>query len=90
MTLWNKKSSETRLLRIAIVLGLLSAIGPFVIDMYLPALPSIEKDLTADPTTVQMTLLAFFITMGLGQIVVGPIDVKFRCVPDGANLSESA
>jgi MFS transporter, DHA1 family, multidrug resistance protein len=31
--------SETRFLRIAIVLGLLSAIGPYAIDMYLPALP---------------------------------------------------
>jgi choline dehydrogenase-like flavoprotein len=41
--------------------------------MYLPALPSIGKDLTTDPATVQMSLLAFFVTMGLGQIVVGPI-----------------
>jgi MFS transporter, DHA1 family, multidrug resistance protein len=73
MTSSNRESSETRYLRIAFVLGLLSAIGPFAIDMYLPALPSIGKDLTADPTTVQMTLLAFFVTMGLGQIVVGPI-----------------
>jgi len=73
MTTPNKESSETRFLRIAIVLGLLSAIGPFAIDMYLPALPSIGKDLTTDPATVQMSLLAFFVTMGLGQIVVGPI-----------------
>ena len=82
MTTPHKQSSETRFLRIAIVLGLLSAIGPFAIDMYLPALPSIGKDLTADPATVQMTLLAFFVTMGLGQIVVGPIsDIIGRKVP---------
>ena len=73
MTTPNQQSSKTRFLQVAIVLGLLSAIGPFAIDMYLPALPSIGKDLTADPATVQMTLLAFFLTMGLGQIVVGPI-----------------
>jgi DHA1 family bicyclomycin/chloramphenicol resistance-like MFS transporter len=30
-------------LRTALVLGLLSAIGPFAIDMYLPALPSIGR-----------------------------------------------
>jgi DHA1 family bicyclomycin/chloramphenicol resistance-like MFS transporter len=60
MTTPNQQSSKTRFLQVAIVLGLLSAIGPFAIDMYLPALPSIGKDLTADPTTVQMTLLAFF------------------------------
>jgi MFS family permease len=74
MTTPNKESSETRFLRIAIVLGLLSAIGPFAVDMYLPALPSIGKDLTTDPATVQMSLLAFFVTMGLGQIIVGPIE----------------
>jgi DHA1 family bicyclomycin/chloramphenicol resistance-like MFS transporter len=73
MTTLNKESSEARFLRIAIILGLLSAIGPFAIDMYLPALPSIGKDLASDPATVQMSLLAFFVTMGLGQIVVGPI-----------------
>jgi len=73
MTTLNNESSETPFRRIAIVLGLLSAIGPFAIDMYLPALPSIGKDLATDPTTVQLSLLAFFATMGLGQIVVGPI-----------------
>ena len=82
MTTPHKQSSETRFLRIAIVLGFLSAIGPFAIDMYLPALPSIGKDLAANPATVQMTLLAFFVTMGLGQIVVGPIsDIIGRKVP---------
>src|SRR3984957_16601080 len=69
----NKDPSEARFLRIAIVLGLLSAIGPFAIDMYLPALPSIGKDLHTDPATVQMSLLPFFVTRGLGQIGVGPI-----------------
>jgi DHA1 family bicyclomycin/chloramphenicol resistance-like MFS transporter len=39
MTAPAKEFSETRFLRIAIVLGLLSAIGPYGIDMYLPALP---------------------------------------------------
>ena len=38
----------TRFLRNAFVLGLLSAIGPFAIDMYLPALPSIGADLGAE------------------------------------------
>ncbi|RVB70281.1 Bcr/CflA family drug resistance efflux transporter, partial [Mesorhizobium sp. M7A.F.Ca.CA.002.04.1.1] len=58
---------------IAVVLGLLSAIGPFAIDMYLPALPSIGADLHAGTAAVQMSLLIFFLSMGFGQIVVGPI-----------------
>ncbi len=44
----------------AIVLGLLSAIGPFAIDMYLPALPAIAADLHASTAATQMTLMVFF------------------------------
>lgn len=64
---------QHKFLRTAIVLGLLSAIGPFAIDMYLPALPTIGQDLQASTSAVQMSLLVFFLSMGLGQIVVGPI-----------------
>ncbi|HYN63958.1 MAG TPA: multidrug effflux MFS transporter [Candidatus Limnocylindrales bacterium] len=59
--------------RIAIVLGLLTAIGPFAIDMYLPALPSIGQSLGADIGAVQMSLTAFFISLGVGQLVYGPV-----------------
>ncbi|CAN5381948.1 multidrug effflux MFS transporter [soil metagenome] len=57
----------------AIVLGLLSAIGPFAIDMYLPALPSIAADLNASTAATQMTLMAFFVAFGVCQIVYGPV-----------------
>src|SRR6185503_11278735 len=60
-------------LRNAVVLGLLSAIGPFAIDMYLPALPSISTDLGTTTAATQMTLMAFFIAFGLCQIVYGPV-----------------
>jgi DHA1 family bicyclomycin/chloramphenicol resistance-like MFS transporter len=57
----------------AIVLGLLSAVGPFAIDMYLPALPSIASDLQASTAATQMTLMAFFLAFGICQIVYGPV-----------------
>ena len=57
----------------AIVLGLLSAIGPFAIDMYLPALPAIASDLQASTAATQMTLMAFFVAFGVCQIVYGPV-----------------
>jgi DHA1 family bicyclomycin/chloramphenicol resistance-like MFS transporter len=60
-------------LRTAVVLGLLSAIGPFAIDMYLPALPSIGQSLGASVHAVQASLIAFFISLGIGQIVYGPV-----------------
>jgi DHA1 family bicyclomycin/chloramphenicol resistance-like MFS transporter len=58
--------------RNALVLGLVAAIGPFAIDMYLPALPTIAADLDASTAATQMTLVAFFIGFGLSQIVYGP------------------
>ena len=59
-------------LRLALVLGLLSAIGPFAIDMYLPALPAIGRALHADEHQVQLSLMAFFLSFALSQIVYGP------------------
>ncbi len=55
------------------MLGLLAAIGPFAIDMYLPALPSISKELGTTTAAAQMTLIAFFIAFGVCQIVYGPV-----------------
>ncbi len=63
----------TSFLRAALVLGLLSAIGPFAIDMYLPALPSIGQNLGASIGAVQGSLMAFFIALGLGQLIYGPV-----------------
>ncbi|MDP3252731.1 MAG: multidrug effflux MFS transporter [Hydrogenophaga sp.] len=59
--------------RIALILGLLSAIGPFAIDMYLPALPAIGSSLGATVGQVQWTLTAFFISLGVGQLFYGPV-----------------
>ncbi|SFN09991.1 multidrug effflux MFS transporter [Variovorax sp. OV329] len=57
----------------ALVLGLLSAIGPFAIDMYLPALPAIGASLHADIAAVQMSLTVFFLALGIGQLLYGPV-----------------
>jgi DHA1 family bicyclomycin/chloramphenicol resistance-like MFS transporter len=59
-------------LRTAIVLGLLSCIGPFAIDMYLPALPDIGADLGADAQAMQGTIIGYFIAFGLAQMIYGP------------------
>ncbi|HRA61244.1 MAG: multidrug effflux MFS transporter [Rhodoferax sp.] len=69
-------------LRIALVLGLLSAVGPFSIDMYLPALPSIGTDMDASIGAVQASLMAYFVAMGAGQIIYGPVsDMVGRRLP---------
>lgn len=68
-------------LRTAVLLGLMSAVGAFAVDMYLPALPSIGADLNAGTSAVQMSLLIFFLSMGFGQIVVGPLSDMFGRKP---------
>jgi MFS transporter, DHA1 family, multidrug resistance protein len=68
-------------LREGIILGLLSAIGPFAIDMYLPALPSIGHSLHADAATVQLSLTVFFIAVGGGQLLYGPLSDMYGRKP---------
>ncbi len=61
------------LFRSAAILGLLSAVGPFAIDMYLPALPNVADDLDTTIASVQLTLTAYFIAFGVAQLVYGPL-----------------
>jgi DHA1 family bicyclomycin/chloramphenicol resistance-like MFS transporter len=64
-------------LRLALVLGLITAVGPFAIDMYLPALPGIGAALRAPAAAVQMTLTVFFVVTGACQLVFGPLSDMF-------------
>ena len=68
---------QTRFIRNAVILGLLSAIGPFAIDMYLPALPTIGKSLNADIGAVQLSLMLFFVSFGAFQLIFGPVSDMF-------------
>jgi MFS transporter, DHA1 family, multidrug resistance protein len=60
-------------LRLVLVLGSLTALGPLSIDMYLPALPTITTDLASSAAAVQLTLTGTLAGLGLGQLLVGPI-----------------
>ena len=60
------------MLRAALVLGLLAAVGPFAIDMYLPAMPTIAAALETDAAGVQLTLTAYFVAFGVAQLFYGP------------------
>ena len=73
---------KSHFFRTALVLGLLSAIGPFAIDMYLPALPSIGQSLGASMGAVQASLMAFFLALSIGQLIYGPVsDMVGRKLP---------
>ena len=60
------------LLRPALVLGLLSCIGPFAIDLYLPAMPTIAAALATSEQGMQATITAYFLAFGLAQLIYGP------------------
>ena len=47
--------------------------GPFAIDMYLTALPSIGQSLCASMSAAQASLRGVFIAPGIGQIIYGPV-----------------
>lgn len=54
-------------------LGLLSALGPFSIDMYLPGFPAIAADLQTDIAHVALSLSSYFIGVSIGQLMYGPL-----------------
>lgn len=60
-------------LRLALLLGSLSAFAPLAIDMYLPAFPQISRELHVTIGEVQLSLASFLIGMALGQLIYGPI-----------------
>src|SRR5829696_243029 len=59
--------------RMIVVLGVMVALGPLTIDMYLPALPKIADDLSVSSSVVQLTLTGTLAGLALGQLIVGPL-----------------
>jgi DHA1 family bicyclomycin/chloramphenicol resistance-like MFS transporter len=64
---------ETKIFRAGVILGLLSVIGPFAIDMYLPTLPAIGKTLQADTAAVQGSIMAFMLATAFFSLIYGPV-----------------
>lgn len=63
--------------RLPFILGAMAAIGPFSIDMYLPALPMLGQALGTTAGAAQASLAVFFLGMALGQIFYGPIADRY-------------
>ena len=65
-------TQSVSLMRYSLILGLVAAVGPFAIDMYLPAMPAIGTDLASSMQSVQWTIVAYFLAFGLAQLIYGP------------------
>jgi DHA1 family bicyclomycin/chloramphenicol resistance-like MFS transporter len=69
-------------IRLVLLLGAFSALGPLTIDMYLPSFPQIVESFGTQASLVQLSLTACLIGLALGQIIMGPLsDVHGRRKP---------
>jgi DHA1 family bicyclomycin/chloramphenicol resistance-like MFS transporter len=65
-----------------LILGTLTALVPFTVDMYLPGFPEIAKDLHTTTAQVALSLSSFFIGISAGQLLYGPLLDRFgRKIP---------
>ncbi|MCU1515463.1 MAG: transporter [Pseudarthrobacter sp.] len=69
--------TRRRKLLYILLLGALTALGPFTIDLYLPAFPALEASLGVTEAQVQLTLAGTTVGFALGQLVVGPFSDRF-------------
>ena len=74
MTLTHPGDALSRSSRVlyVIVLGALVGLGPFTVDLYLPAFPVVADELNASDAVIQLTLVATLIGFGVGQLAIGP------------------
>ncbi|CAM4086430.1 multidrug effflux MFS transporter [Flavobacterium weaverense] len=73
----NTAMSRKRYIKLILILGSLTALGPFSIDMYLPGFSGIAKDLNTTVANVSMTLSSYFIGISAGQLLYGPLLDRF-------------
>ncbi len=66
---------------IILILGALSTVTPFAIDMYLPAFPQIAADLETSAPKIAFSLSSYLVGMAIGQIFYGPLLDRFGRKP---------
>jgi DHA1 family bicyclomycin/chloramphenicol resistance-like MFS transporter len=69
--------TKKRYFFLVVILGSLTALGPFSIDMYLPGFPAIAKSLHTTTAQVSLTLSGYFIGISVGQLLYGPLLDRF-------------
>ncbi|MCZ1267655.1 multidrug effflux MFS transporter [Paenibacillus marchantiae] len=80
-------TNSTSRIRMALILGTLSAFGPLSLDMYLPALPTLADEFQSSTSYAQLSLTACMVGLAAGQLLAGPLsDVRGRRAPLIAGL----
>jgi DHA1 family bicyclomycin/chloramphenicol resistance-like MFS transporter len=77
MLLHPKKSKPARHVWLILILGALSTVTPFSIDLYLPAFPELATALQTTPAKIALSLSSYFIGLSIGQLIYGPLLDRF-------------
>ncbi|MCI2237834.1 multidrug effflux MFS transporter [Paenibacillus sp. TRM 82003] len=56
-----------------LLLGVMAALGAVTIDLYLPSLPEVARDLGVTDASTQLTITCVLVGSALGQLVSGPL-----------------
>lgn len=64
-----------------VILGNLTAFGPFITDFYLPCLPELTEYFSASPSMIQVSLTAGMLGLAAGQLFIGPVADKYGRKP---------
>jgi DHA1 family bicyclomycin/chloramphenicol resistance-like MFS transporter len=82
------RDTAARGLKLFLILGAVSALGPASMDIYLPSLPTLARELGTTESSAQLTVSMFLVGLGLGQLVAGPLsDMRGRRGPLLASLA---
>ncbi len=73
----DKSITKSKYIKLILILGSLTALSPFSIDMYLPGFAGIAKDLNTSVANVSMTLSSYFVGISAGQLLYGPLLDRF-------------
>jgi DHA1 family bicyclomycin/chloramphenicol resistance-like MFS transporter len=73
----NAVMTKTNYIKLILILGSMTALGPFSIDMYLPGFSGIAKDLNTTVANVSMSLSSYFVGISAGQLLYGPLLDRF-------------
>jgi len=73
-----RKNSTWKLI---LLITTINMICPLSIDMYLPAMPTMDEYFMTTNALVNITLSCFFLTMAIGQLFFGPLSDKYGRKP---------
>ena len=63
--------------RVAVILALLVVLGPASMDLYLPVLPALARELGSSTSSAQLTMTTCLLGLALGQVVAGPVSDRY-------------